>query len=243
LVEVGRRSPFGAAIFDMDGLLVDSEPLWHVAEVEVLGGLGVPISAGDPRRTKGIFVREVTRYWYDRYPWDGPTTDEAATRIVDRVIDLVGESGVLQPGVDQAISLCRGHGLSLAVASSSEHRLINFVLERFALAGQFTFAHSAEEEPYGKPHPAVFLTTAHRLGIAPDRCLVWEDSPAGVLAAKAARMTCVAVPAPDERGNPAFAIADAVLASLEEADDSLWERLVATRSEVEDIAGKEPAGR
>ena len=64
------------------------------------------------------------------------------------------------------------------------------------------------------------LTTADRLGVAPDRCIVWEDAPAGVLAAKAARMTCVAVPEPDERDAPAFAIADAVLSSLEEADEA-----------------------
>ena len=230
MVSEDRRSPFGAAIFDMDGLLVDSEPLWHEAEVEVLGGLGVPIATGDPRRTKGIFVREVTRYWYERFPWVGPSTEEVATRIVDRVIDLVGEKGTLQPGVERAISLCAGHGLALALASSSEHRLITFVLERFGLAGHFRFAHSAEEEPYGKPHPAVFLTAASRLGIAPDRCLVWEDAPAGVLAAKAARMTCVAVPAPGDRGQPAFAIADAVLSSLEEADEALWRRLVEARA-------------
>lgn len=239
---VERGAPFGAAIFDMDGLLVDSEPLWHEAEVEVLGGLGVPIAEGDPRRTKGIFVREVTRYWHDRFPWHGPSTDEVASRIVDRVIDLVGEKGRLQPGVEQAIGLCRDHGLDLALASSSEHRLISFVLERFGLAQYFLFAHSAEEEPYGKPHPAVFLTTASRLGTAPDRCLVWEDAPAGVLAAKAARMTCVAVPAPDERDQPAFAIADAVLASLEEAHEGLWRRLLAARAEVEAIGGREPVG-
>jgi mannitol-1-/sugar-/sorbitol-6-/2-deoxyglucose-6-phosphatase len=225
----GPASPFRAAIFDMDGLLVDSEPLWHEAEVEVLGALGVPIAGGDPRRTKGIFVREVTRYWYDRFPWRGASTDDVATRIVDRVIELVGVKGRLQPGVARAIALCQAHGLALAVASSSEHRLISFVLDRFALASQFSFAHSAEEEPYGKPHPAVFLTTAARLGVPPDRCLVWEDAPAGVLAAKAARMTCVAVPAPDERDAPAFVLADAVLSSLEEADDVLWARLVAAR--------------
>jgi len=235
-------SPFGAAIFDMDGLLVDSEPLWHDAEVEVLGALGVPISEGDPRRTKGIFVREVTRYWHDRFPWEGPSTDDVATRIVDRVIDLVGEKGRLQPGVDTAISLCRDHGLALALASSSEYRLISFVLERFGLASHFAFAHSAEDEPYGKPHPAVFLTTAARLGVAPDRCLVWEDAPAGVLAAKAARMTCVAVPAPGERDAPAFAIADAVLFSLSEADEDLWRRLVAVRGDVEETGSREPSG-
>ena len=72
----------------------------------------------------------------------------------------------------------------------------------------------------------MFLTAAQRLGVAPDRCIVWEDSPAGVLAAKAARMTCVAVPAHDEHGAPALGIADAVLTSLEEADEALWRRLV-----------------
>jgi beta-phosphoglucomutase-like phosphatase (HAD superfamily) len=234
--------PFSAAIFDMDGLLVDSEPLWHEAEVEVLGALGVPIAEGDPRRTKGIFVREVTRFWFERFPWDGPTTDEVAVRIVDRVIDLVAEVGRLQPGVGRAISLCEDHGLALAVASSSEHRLISFVLERFGLASRFRFAHSAEDEEYGKPHPAVFLTTAERLGAAPDRCIVWEDAPAGVLAAKAARMTCVAVPAADERDAPALAIADAVLTSLEEADESLWRRLVAAHVSLEASGGREPVG-
>lgn len=221
---------FGAAIFDMDGLLVDSEPLWHEAEVEILGALGVPLAAGDCRSTKGMFVREVTRYWHERYPWARPSTDEVAVSIVDRVIELVDTKGTLQPGVDRAITLCRDHGLAMAVASSSEHRLIEFVLRRFGLEGEFAFAHSAEDERYGKPHPAVFLSTAERLGVAPDRCVVWEDAPAGVLAAKAARMTCVAVPEPAERNHRSFAIADAVLDSLEEADEDLWARLVAARA-------------
>jgi HAD superfamily hydrolase (TIGR01509 family) len=221
--------PFDAAIFDMDGLLVDSEPLWRRAEVELLGALGVPITWDDPRRTKGVFVREVTRYWFDRFPWDGPSADEVARRIVDRVIDLVAREGRLQPGVDKAIALCQDHHLALAVASSSEHRLISFVLERFGLDEHFALVHSAEEEPYGKPHPAVFLTAAERLGVVPDRCLVWEDAPAGVLAAKAARMTCIAVPARDERDQPAFTIADAVLGSLEEVDEQLWRRLTSAQ--------------
>lgn len=234
--------PFGAAIFDMDGLLVDSEPLWHEAEVEILGALGVPIARSDTRHTKGMFVREVTRYWHERFAWTGPSTDVVATEIVNRVIELVDERGTMLPGVAKAVDLCRDHGLALGVASSSEHRLISFVLERFGLAPLFAVAHSAEDEPYGKPHPAVFLTTAKRLGTAPDRCVVWEDAPAGVLAAKAARMTCVAVPAAEERGHPALGIADAVLGSLEEADDALWRRLVAAREAVEPVGGREPVG-
>jgi sugar-phosphatase len=222
-----ERDTFGAAIFDMDGLLVDSEPLWHEAEIEILGGLGVPLVASACRQTKGMFVGEVTRYWYERYPWDGPGTDAVAVAVVDRVMDLVVERGRLQPGVADALGLCRAHDLPLAVASSSEYRLIHHVLDHFGLSKEFVLVHSAEDEPYGKPHPGVFLTTADRLGVAPDRCLVWEDAPAGVLAAKAARMACVAVPEPAERRAPAFAIADAVLDSLEQADEALFARVEA----------------
>lgn len=211
----------------MDGLLVDSERLWHEAEVDLLGRLGVPLVADACRRTKGMFVREVTRFWHERYPWSSPSTDEVAVQIVDRVMELVVEKGNLQPGAREAVELCRRRGLAVAVASSSEHRLIRLVLERFELADLFTVVHSAEHELYGKPHPAVFLTAASRLHVAAERCVVWEDAPAGVLAAKAARMACVAVPEEAERSHRDVAIADAVLDSLEQADDALLDRVAA----------------
>jgi len=220
---------FVASIFDMDGLLVDSEPLWQVAEVEILGALGVPIDPGACRQTKGMFVNEVTSYWYERFPWRGPGTDEVAVQVVDRVCELVIERGVLQPGVHDALELCRSHGLVLGIASSSEYRLIDLVLSHFGLAAYFELVHSAEEEPYGKPHPGVYLGAAKKLGAEPTRCLAWEDAGAGVLAAKAARMVCVAVPEPAEASRPAFAIADAVLGSLDEVDEALFARLVAAR--------------
>ncbi|MGH9090659.1 MAG: hexitol phosphatase HxpB [Acidimicrobiales bacterium] len=218
----GGHPVFGAAIFDMDGLLVDSEPLWHRAEIEILGDLGVPLAVTACRLTKGMVVQEVTRYWHERYPWAGPGPDEVAAAVVDRVLELVVAEGRLLPGAHRAIALCRDQGVALALASSSEHRLIRRVLDHFGLAGEFGVVCSAEDEAYGKPHPAVFLAAARELGVAPDRCLVWEDAPAGVLAAKAARMACVAVPEPVERDRPAFAIADAVLGCLEEVDEALW---------------------
>ncbi len=220
---------FAASVFDMDGLLVDSEPLWQLAEVEILGALGVPLEAGHARQTKGMFVAEVTRYWHERFPWSGPTPEQVAVSVVDRVCELVVERGRLQPGVDRALGLCATHGLPLAIASSSEYRLIRLVLDHFGLAGEFDIVHSAEDEPYGKPHPGVYLGAAAKLGVEPTRCLAWEDAPAGVLAAKAARMVCVAVPEDSERTRPAFAIADAVLGSLVEADEDLYSRLTSAR--------------
>jgi mannitol-1-/sugar-/sorbitol-6-/2-deoxyglucose-6-phosphatase len=220
---------FAASIFDMDGLLIDSEVLWHEAEIEILGALGVPLSSEGCRTTKGMFVNEVTRHWFDRYPWDGPTPDEVAVTIVDRVIELIVTKGELKPGATHAIDLCAGRDLPLAVASSSEYRLIEAALVHFDLRGRFALIHSAEEEQYGKPHPAVFLSAASRLGAERTRCLVWEDAPAGVLAAKAASMACIAVPEREESRHPAFALADLVVDSLLEVDGSALDT-VATRA-------------
>jgi len=182
-------------------------------------------------------VYEVTAYWHERFPWAGPSTEEVAVEVVDRVGQLVLERGVLRPGVHAAIDLCRRHGLALGIASSSEYRLIETVLSRFDLTGEFGVVHSAEEEPYGKPHPGVYLGAAAKLGADPTRCLAWEDAGAGVLAAKAARMICVAVPEASERSSPAFAIADAVLGSLVDADEVLFARLLAARDAPEVALG------
>jgi beta-phosphoglucomutase-like phosphatase (HAD superfamily) len=217
---------FDAAIFDMDGLLVDTEPLWQAAEVEILGALGVPLDPHRCRETKGMFVGEVMAYWYRRFPWDGPSIEQVAATVMDRVCDLVVERGTLLAGARDAVELCERRGLRLALASSSGYRLIELVLDRFGLARHFSVVHSAQDEAYGKPHPAVYLGAAAKLGAEPFGCLAWEDAPAGVVAAKAARMVCVAVPEASEVGRPAFALADAVLGSLAEADEALLDRLV-----------------
>jgi mannitol-1-/sugar-/sorbitol-6-/2-deoxyglucose-6-phosphatase len=214
-----------AAIFDLDGLLIDSEPLWHEAEVAILGPLGVPVAAMGTRQTKGMVVGEVTRYWFERFPWAGPGPDEVARLIDDEVRDLVAARAELRPGALRAIAECRSRDLSLALGSSSRYRYLETVLRRLALSESFDVVHSAQDEAYGKPHPAVFLGAAARLGVDPTACVVWEDSSAGVLAAKAARMRCIAVPDPEDRLHPAMALADVLLVSLDELDEAVWRRL------------------
>jgi mannitol-1-/sugar-/sorbitol-6-/2-deoxyglucose-6-phosphatase len=212
---------FQASIFDMDGLLIDSEVLWHEAELEILGDrLGVPLQNHGTRTTKGMFVHEVTEHWYGLYPWSGPSPADVAVSIVDRVIELILTKGSLKPGALGAMDLCAVRGWPLAVASSSEYRLIDAALEHFALRDRFALIHSAEDEEYGKPHPAVYLTAASKLGAPPKRCLVWEDAPAGVVAAKAASMACIAVPESGEGGHPAYGLADLVVDSLEDVGEA-----------------------
>jgi sugar-phosphatase len=212
-------APYAASIFDMDGLLVDSEILWHQAELEILVPLGAPIDADATRTTKGMFVREVVSHYHGLAKWDAPSIEDVVDAVLDRVGDLVELDGRLLPGATRALELCATFG-PVALASSTPRRLIDRTLRHFELDGEFEVIHSAEDEPFGKPHPGVFLTTAAQLDIAPEACLVFEDSAAGVAAAVAAGMGCVAVPASDERGNATFASASLVLDALSDLDEA-----------------------
>lgn len=223
-----RRATLVAAIFDMDGLLVDSEPLWHRAEIAVFGRYGVALSDELCRTTKGMFVADVARLWHARSPWTGPTPEEVAAEVVDAVAALLADEAALLPGVHHALDFCARRVPQLALASSSPRRLIDIVLDRFALRDRFAVVHSAESERAGKPDPAIFLSTAALLAVPPHGCVVFEDAPAGVAAALAAGMRCVAVP---ERhaGSVGDRLhgADAVLASLEDLAEGTWQALEA----------------
>jgi len=217
-VAVRRVELVGATLFDMDGLLIDSEILWHQAEVEIFGALGVPLFESSSRSTKGVFVNEVVDYWYARYPWKSPSNDVVVDLLLERVGTLVETEGRLLPGALRAIDLADARG-PVALASSTPLALIHRCLEHFGLASRFRSIHSAEFEPYGKPHPGVFLTAASSLGVAPTSCLVIEDSGAGVIAARAASMRVVAVPTPEDRDEVEFLLADLVLDTLEDLSD------------------------
>jgi sugar-phosphatase len=208
--------PIEAVIFDMDGVLIDSEPLWRVAETRALNAIGVPMREEDGLLTMGLRTDEVVEFWFSRHPWDTPSKKEVEASIVREVITLIEQKGEPMAGVREAIALFAGRGLKLGLASSSATEIIDAVLRKLDLTEHFSVVQSAEHEPYGKPHPAVYIECARRLGVAPDRCLAIEDSPAGVLAAKAARMTCVAFPAPELRGDNRYCIADERLDSLAE---------------------------
>lgn len=206
----------------MDGVLIDSEPLWHIAEVEIFGALGVPLDRAQTRSTKGMPIPEVTQYWFERYPWSGPGPEVISEQVVDRVTALIMEQAQPMPGARELV-MDLAERVPVALASSSPQRLIEAVLDVLDLSTLLSLRCSAEDEAFGKPHPAVFITAAQRMGISPDRCVVIEDAPAGVLAAKAARMACIAIPEASERNHPQILIADRVVETLEDvsAEDAL----------------------
>lgn len=207
-----------AAIFDMDGLLTESESRWRLAEQEMSDRLGLGLSQPDFERTMGLRMREVTALWHDLHPWDGPTTEQVADEVVDRVIELTA-GAVPLPGVLEALDRCEAAGLKLALCSSSDTRLIAATLAALGLGQRFDVVHSAEADIFGKPHPEPYLETARLLGVEPRSCVAFEDSVSGAVSARAAAMKVVAVPDPAVRGTSQFGFCDVVLEHLGQFDD------------------------
>lgn len=209
-------SRYSAAIFDMDGLLIDSEPLWQDAEIATYAPYDVPVTRDLCRATAGRRIDEVLSLWHQRFDWQGPPVEEMVERVLAEVTRLIIDRGEALPGVHRTMHLLRDAGLRLAIASSSPPALIEAVVEKLALEDYLELTHSGIHETRGKPDPAVFLTTARKLGVQPQRCLVFEDAPAGVEAGKAAGMTVIAVPSVFEPENAGIQAADRVLSSLAE---------------------------
>lgn len=204
-----------AAIFDMDGLLIDSEPLWDQAELEVISSLGVDITRRhELPDTLGLRIDMVVDLWYAMQPWSGPSKQEVTDRIIQRAISLVDEKRPLLPGVHEALALCKAQGLKVGLASASPLYMLEKVLSLFELSDSFDALASAQTLPYSKPHPQVYLDCAAKLGVDPLTCVALEDSVNGMIAAKAARMRAIVVPAEENRQDPRYALANVRLESL-----------------------------
>lgn len=205
-----------AAIFDMDGLLIDSEPLWDRGEHEVLSELGVDFTRRhELPDTRGLRIDLVVDLWFGQQPWTGPDRATVVERIISRVIALVEETRPLLPGVHEAVALCKAQGLKVGLASASPLYMLEKVLTMFDLRDQFDALASADKLDYSKPHPQVYLNCAAQLGVSPLNCVALEDSVNGMIASKAARMRSIVVPAAESQLDPRFSLADIKLSSLE----------------------------
>jgi sugar-phosphatase len=217
----------------MDGVLIDTEPVWRAAQSDVFDGFGVALSEGDLLDSTGQPIEELIPVWRRRPVAGGEmavradpglTDTEIADLIVDRVIAHVTAEGQPMPGVTAAIALFERCGLRLAIASSSPLRLIDAVCDRLGLT-RIEVRCSAMDEARGKPAPDVYLAAARRLGVAAASCLALEDSPAGIASARSAGMRCVAVPDPLLAADPRYREADLVLESLTRLDEAALRRL------------------
>jgi len=212
-------------LFDMDGLLLDTEPLWGESMLRIAQKHGIPITGERFKETTGLRIYEVTDYWATRYPWPGSSANDVAEEILEDIIELSKVKGSVLKGVVQALELLKKHHFKIGLASSSPARMIHALTDHFDITPYFDCITSADVVELGKPHPAVFLHCAASLGAKAIECLVLEDSINGMIAGKAARMKVVVVPDEYHFDDPRFALADAKLSSLEDFDLDLVNKL------------------
>ncbi|MBI3518809.1 MAG: hexitol phosphatase HxpB [Bacteroidetes bacterium] len=203
-----------AVIFDMDGVIIDSEPLWRRAMIQSFTEIGIPFSDAHCRITTGLRFKEVADFWFKKHQITHISIDEFDTLVVNRLCDLIAKEGRPMKGVNEVLHLLKEKGLKIGIGTSSNHQLMNTVVDVLNIRAYFSALCSAEHMPYGKPHPMVYLTCAKELNTDPLHCLVIEDSVNGIIAGKAAQMKVLAIPEDINKNNPKFSIADYTISSL-----------------------------
>ena len=185
---------FDAIIFDMDGLLVDSEPVWHEVEIELIESRGYVYT--DDVRDIGVGMRvdEFAAILQQHYPNLGESPAEIESALTGRMLNLPAGKIQARPGADALIHYVAEQSIPRAIASSSAQAIIEHFVHMQGWAELIPQRYSAEFVPRGKPAPDIYLHAAEQLGFAPERCLALEDSRLGTMAALAAGMTCFTVP-------------------------------------------------
>lgn len=181
-----------AVIFDMDGVIIDSEPFWKNAEFEVFSSLGVVLDKEFTDLTQMMTTMEVTKFWYEKFPWESKSLEEVEDMVISRVMELIEQGRAERNGIELFIKQLKSNGFKIGLATNSPYKIIPVVLEKAGIADYFDSIFSAEFVEFGKPDPAIYLMTSKELGIDPENCIVIEDSYSGMLAAKKAGMKVVA---------------------------------------------------
>jgi HAD superfamily hydrolase (TIGR01509 family) len=208
------------AIFDMDGLLVDSEPLWHEAAIEIIQRYDISMTSEEYATSIGLRTKEFLAFWFRHFKIDMKYVEETEKAITDLVIQKISDRADALPGVEYILDFFQDHHFKIGLATSSPFSLIDVVIDKFNIRKYFSILTSAEQLPYGKPHPQVFLDCAQALQSDPAACICFEDSFNGMIAAKAARMKCVVIPAPHVHHEGRWDAADIKLKSLEEFNET-----------------------
>lgn len=199
----------------MDGLLIDSEPLWQEAADEVFKLYGFSLTHEQYITTTGLRTKEFVQWWFNKFNLGDEELARAEKKIIDVVLYKVQRKGTVMSGVQYIFDFFQKKNFKIGLASSSPQELIDVVVDMIGIKPYLHATASAEFLPYGKPHPQVYLNCAEMLQSHPTECICFEDSFNGMIAAKAARMKCVVVPHHSQQKEERWGAADLKLSSLQ----------------------------
>jgi HAD superfamily hydrolase (TIGR01509 family) len=203
-----------SVILDMDGILIDSERHWQLTERAIFAELGIDLTDNLLVETRGLRTEEMVAHWSARFSIDGNDPKVLMKDYDTRMVETMKREVPLMEGARELIGMFKEMGLPVALATCSTQNHIDAVMGKHGLRSSFDLLVSAAVGMPGKPHPEVFLRTATLLKVDPTRCLVFEDSFNGVVAAKAARMKVVAMPDHLEFDQDRFGAADLKIRAL-----------------------------
>ena len=212
-------------IFDMDGLLIDSEPLWNEAATEIFSNYGIKLSHEQYSSTTGLRTKEFVEWWFSFFKIPLHDVNTVEKDIIDKVIELVIQKGRPLPGLSHIFNFFTDRNFKIGLASSSPASLIDVVVDLLQIRNHLHVITSAANLQYGKPHPEVYLNCAAALNSLSTECICFEDSFPGMIAVKAARMKCVVVPDPKSSKDLKWNAADLKISSLQNFNELLLQTL------------------
>jgi len=212
----------------MDGILIDSEHYWQLTERAIFAEMGIDLTDELLVQTRGLRTEEMVAHWSARFPLDGTDHQQLMEQYDMRMVETMKREVSLMEGARELIGMFREMGMPVALATCSTQEHIDAVMEKHGIRELFDLLVSAAVAMPGKPHPEVYLRTATLLKVDPTRCLAFEDSFAGVIAARAARMKVVAMPDPSEFDQERFGAADLKIRSLNEFTIEMFNKLQET---------------
>ena len=204
-----------AVIFDIDGLLINSEPLWNKAAAHIFQQYGFILSETQYALTTGLRSKEFVAHWLHVNEIPSSEFERAENRIIEAALSLIDKEANLMPGVEHIFQFFLKRDFKIGLATSSPAALIEWVKDKLGIRNFIQASCSAQHLVYAKPHPQVYLDCADALQTSPNACLCFEDSFYGMIAAKAARMSCVVIPSAEHAKLDHWGAADLKLSSLQ----------------------------
>ena len=205
-----------AVIFDMDGTLIDSQPIWYQVSTDFFQKNGFPVTMDDMIKLTGSPVAKLVDYVLQAHGQKDKARAQLVTELMDYAVFEILAAKPLLPNVKDVLAQLKQQGIKIAVASASPRNMLQGIVDSCGIAEYFDYLASAEELDYNKPHPAVYLHAAQQLGVSVTECFAVEDSVLGMISGKAASMKTVVIPAQAEWDDSRWALADFKLANIAE---------------------------